>query len=85
MPTPPIKQIEREGSLKQRLICTYERIVPEGIKTKLENWLKKEYGDYVRAVRWIDSCTVRISLWRKCLCEAGAHCIEQALRSKCGA
>jgi hypothetical protein len=83
MPTPPIEKIERDGSYEDRLICTYKREVPDGIKVKLINWLKENYGDYVRAVRWINAFTVRISLKIKCLCEAGAHCVEQALRTKC--
>lgn len=84
MPTPPITQIARDGSNEERIICTYKRSVPEGIQTKLENWLKRNYADYVQDIRWISEFTIRITLWKKCLCEAGAYCVEQALKSKCG-
>ena len=84
MPTPPIAKFERDGSVGQRLICIYKRAVPPGIRVKLENWLKRTYSEYIHRIRWISDTVIRIVLKRKCICEAGALCVEQALSSKAG-
>ena len=79
--TPPIEKFECDPDSLHILICYYRRAVPPGLQEKILEGLRKNYKEYVFSARWRSSSKVlRITLKHRCVCQAGAHCIQSVLK-----
>jgi len=82
LPLPPITKFECDGSKDDILICYYSSDVPQGLRIKLVNWLKKECKEEIYSTRWQTSKRLRIKLKGSCMENSVSYTVQSSIQSK---